>query len=143
MKVRIKTIDGEPLFYETEGAVGFDLKCIEDYTFEPGEFKLVETGTVVEIPKGYMLQLQPRSSTFKKHWLMQVNGVGIIDNDYCGEDDTLKFGYINMTKETQVVEKGTRIGQGVFVKVGIAEFEVVEKMGNDKNRGGFGTTGIK
>jgi dUTP pyrophosphatase len=59
---------------------------------------------------------------------MQVNGVGIIDNDYCGEDDTLKFGYINMTKETQFVEKGTRIGQGVFVKVGIAEFDVVEKM---------------
>lgn len=143
MKVRIKTIDWEPLFYETEGAVGFDFKCTEDYTFEPGEFKLVETGTVVEIPEWYMLQLAPRSSTFKKHGLIQTNSVWIIDCDYCGEEDTIKFPYMNVTKEVQKLEKGTRMGQWVFVKIGKAEFEVVEQMWNDKNRWGFGTTGIK
>lgn len=143
MKVRIKTQDGDALFYETSGAVAFDFKCTQDYTFEPGDFHLVETGTVVEIPQGYMLQIQPRSSTFKKHGLMQVNGVGIIDQDYCGEEDSIKFAYMNMTNKTQHIEKGTRIWQGVFVKIEKAEFEVVEKMGNDNSRWGFGTTGIK
>ncbi|MCP4523150.1 MAG: dUTP diphosphatase [Candidatus Gracilibacteria bacterium] len=142
MKVRIKTSDNKALFYESEGAVGFDFKCTQDYTFQPGEFQLVETGTVVEIPKGYMMQIQPRSSTFKKHGLMQVNSVGIIDQDYCGDEDTTKFAYINMSKEVQVIEKGTRIGQGVFVKIAIADFEVVDSM-NNESRGGFGTTGIK
>lgn len=143
MKVRIKTQDGNALFYETSGAVAFDFKCTQDYTFEPGDFHLVETGTVVEIPQGYMLQIQPRSSTFKKHGLMQVNGVGIIDQDYCGEEDSIKFAYMNMTNKTQHIEKGTRIWQGVFVKIEKAEFEVVEKMWNDNSRWGFGTTGIK
>ncbi len=143
MKVRIKTSNAEPLFYESAWAVWFDFKCTQDYTIEPGEFCLVETGSVVEIPSGYMLQIQPRSSTFKKHGLMQVNSVGIIDQDYCWDDDTIKFAYINMSKETQTIEKGTRIGQWVFVKVAIAEFEVVEHMWDNESRGGFGTTGVK
>lgn len=143
MKVRIKTSDGEPLFYESKGAVGFDFKCTQDYTFQPGEFQLVETWTVIEIPEGYMLQIQPRSSTFKKHGLIQVNSVGIIDQDYCGENDTMKFAYMNISKEVQTIEKGTRIWQGVFVKVAIADFEVVDSMWNNQSRWGFGTTGVK
>jgi dUTP pyrophosphatase len=111
MKVRIKTFDGKPLFYETKGACGFDFKSQSDITIEPGEFSLIETGTVVEVPNGYVLQIQPRSSTFKKHGLMQVNSVGIIDADYCGDNDTIKFAYINMRKEAVTIEAGTRIGQ--------------------------------
>ena len=143
MKVRIKTSNAEPLFYESAWAVWFDFKCTQDYNIQPGEFCLVETGTVVEIPQGYMLQIQPRSSTFKKHGLMQVNSVWIIDQDYCWDDDTIKFAYINMSKEIQTIEKWTRIGQWVFVQVAIAEFEVVETMWDNQSRGGFGTTGIK
>lgn len=142
MKVRIKTTDWEALNYETSGAAWFDFKCTQDYTFEPGDFKLIETGTAIETPKWYMLQIQPRSSTFKKHGLMQVNGVGIIDSDYCGDTDTIKFAYINMSKETQVIEKWTRIGQWVFFKIEQADFEIVETMWN-KDRGWFWTTWIK
>ncbi len=142
MKVRIKTSDGQPLFYETAGACGFDFKCVGDYTFAPWEFKLVETGAVVEVPEWYVLQVCPRSSTFKKHWLIQVNSVWIIDSDYCWDNDTLKFPYMNMSNQVQTIEHGTRIGQWVFVKIEKAEFEVVETMGN-ADRWGFGTTGIK
>lgn len=142
MKVRIKTYDWKPLFYETSWACAFDFKSKDEVVFEPGEFKLVDTWVVVETPKGYVLQIQPRSSTFKKHWLIQVNSVGIIDQDYCWENDTIKFAYINMTKEKVVIEAETRIGQGMFVKIDIADFEVVESM-NNSDRGGFGTTWIK
>ncbi|MFK7780692.1 MAG: hypothetical protein QM490_06345 [Candidatus Gracilibacteria bacterium] len=143
MKVRIKTSDGKLLNYETKRACAFDFRCTEDLIFEPGDFKLVETGTVVESPEGYYLQTQPRSSTFKKHGLMQTNSVGIIDPDYCGDNDTIKFPYINMSGKKQVIEAGTRIGQGIFIKYLHAELEVVETMGDTKDRGGFGTTGIK
>lgn len=141
MKVRIKTQDGEPLFYETSGACAFDFKSTEDVTIAPGEFALVETGTVVETPEGYVLQIQPRSSTFKKFGIMQVNSVGIIDNDYSGDLDTIKFAYINMKKESVTIPAGTRIGQGMFVKIERADFELVESMGERESRGGFGTTG--
>lgn len=142
MKVRIKTHDGQPVFYETNWACAFDFKCVETVVFEPGEFKLVETWLVVEVPAWYLLQTQPRSSTFKKHWLMQVNSVGIIDQDYCWDNDTIKFPYINMSKETQTLDAWTRIGQWVFVKIEKAEFELVNTM-NNIDRWWFWTTWIK
>lgn len=143
MKVRIKTPDGKPLFYESEWAAWFDFKCIEDITFQPWEFKLIETWTVVETPVWYVLQICPRSSTFKKHWLVQVNSIWIIDSDYRGNEDTIKFAYINMSNEVQFIEKWTRIWQGVILPFLKAEFEVVEDMWNNKNRGWFGSTWVK
>jgi len=142
MKVRIKNLSGKKLEYKTVGACGFDFEANETVTFAPGEFKLVDTGTVIETPAGYVLQIQPRSSTFKNYGLMQTNSVGIIDIDYAGDNDTIKFPYINMRKEPVTIEKGERIGQGVFVKIERADFELVETM-NNSDRGGFGTTDNK
>jgi len=88
-----------------------------------------------------MLMLASRSSTFKKLWLIMVNWVWIIDNDYCWDDDTQKFQFMNFWKETAKISKGHRIGQGVFVKVMKAEFDEVESLWNE-NRGGFWTTWI-
>lgn len=143
MKVRIKTYDGKSLNYETEQACGFDFRCSENITIKAWEFWLVETGTVVETPEGYALQIQPRSSTFKKFGLIQTNSVGLIDRDYCGENDTIKFGYLNMKITDITIEKWTRIWQWIFLKVGIADFDVVEKLWNNKDRWGFWTTGDK
>lgn len=140
MKVRIKKSHNFPIEYKTSGACGFDFYAIEDTTFAPGEWKLVETGTVIETPKGYVLMISPRSSTFKNYGLMQVNSVGIVDQDYAGDNDTIKFPYINMHSESVTIPAGERIGQGVFVKIETAEFEEVETMNND-DRGGFGSTG--
>ena len=142
MQVRIKTSDNKPLNYESHGACAFDFKCIEDITFKPWEFKLVETGVVVEVPEGYVLQISPRSSTFKKHGLIQVNSVGIIDQDYAGDADTIKFTYLNMRKEEVFIEAGTRIGQGMFLAIAKPEFEIVSSMGK-QDRGGFWSTGHK
>ena len=80
--------------------------------------------------------LAPRSSTFKNYGLILVNSVGIIDQDYCGENDTNKFMYLNMRSEPVSITKGERIGQGIIVKIEKSEFELVEEMGN-KDRGGF------
>ena len=143
MEVRIKTHDWKSLNYETPWACAFDLKSIEHVEFEPWEFKLVETWLVVEVPEWYLLQIQPRSSTFKKHWLIQVNSVWIIDQDYCWNDDTIKFAYMNLSKEKQIIEPWTRIGQWVFLKIEKPEFIIVKSMENSNNRWGFWTTWIK
>ncbi len=142
MQVRIKNLSGKELEYKTSGACAFDFEAFEDVTFAPGEWKIVETGTVVETPQGYCLILAPRSSIFKNYGLMQVNSIGIVDQDYCGDTDTIKFPYINMRKESVTIMKGERIGQGMFVKIEKPEFLFVDSMGNT-DRGGFGTTGTK
>lgn len=99
------------LEYKTAGACAFDFEAAETVTFQPGEFRLIETGTVIETPVGYLLQTQPRSSTFKTYGLVQVNSVGIIDVDYAGDNDTIKFPFLNTRSEPVTVEKGERIGQ--------------------------------
>ena len=142
MKVRIKTSDGKPLFYESTWACAFDFKSTEDVIFAPWEFKLIETGVVIETPEWYVLQTQPRSSTFKKLWLIQTNSVGIIDQDYCWDNDTIKFPFMNMWKDSITIEAWTRIWQWMFVKIQRADFEVVETMWNN-DRWWFGSTWIK
>ncbi len=141
MQVRIKNSSGKVLEYKTPGACAFDFEALEDVVFAPGEWKLVDTGTVIATPDGYCLVIAPRSGTFKNYGLMQVNSIGIIDQDYCGDADTVKFAYINMRKEEVNIKKWERIGQGMFVKIEKPEFQLVEKM-NAADRGGFGTTGL-
>ncbi len=72
---------------------------------------------------------------------MQVNSIGIIDQDYCGDTDTIKFPYINMKKEPVTIKAWDRIWQGMFVKIEKPELELVTAMENI-DRGWFGTTGI-
>lgn len=72
---------------------------------------------------------------------MQVNSIGIIDQDYCWDLDTVKFAYINMKKEEVTIKKWERIGQGMFVKIEKPEFQIVDKMDNS-DRWGFGTTWV-
>src|SRR5512133_2830267 len=130
MLVNIKRVDKElPLpRHETAGAVAFDLVAREAATIEPGAITLVPANAIVCIPPGYMLMLAARSSLAQKKGLMFANGVGIIDQDYCGPDDELKISLINVSKNPATVERGERIGQGVFVRIERAEWNEVENL---------------
>jgi dUTP pyrophosphatase len=73
---------------------------------------------------------------------MVANGVGVIDQDYHGEEDEVKLSAVNITKKKVIVEKGERICQGIFLKLAVGKFVEAKKM-SAKSRGGFGTTGHK
>lgn len=141
MKVRIKRVDKSiPLpKYETDGSVGFDLICRESVLIAPKEIVLIPANVIVETPPGYMLMICMRSSTPRKTGLMMAQSVGIIDNDYCGEEDELKIQAYNFTDEPVTIERGSRIAQGVFVRVDTADWNEVEQM-SASSRGGFGST---
>lgn len=141
MLVNIKTEEWVKLDYETKGACAFDFKAIQDYIIQPTEVCMVDTWTVIQVPEWYMLQCAARSSTFKKLWLLLVNSIGIIDNDYCGNNDTIKFQYLNMFDKAIEIKKWDRIWQWVFVKIEKAEFQYVDDMWT-KDRWGFWTTWI-
>ncbi|MDE0316424.1 MAG: dUTP diphosphatase [Candidatus Poribacteria bacterium] len=141
MDVKIKRIDKSlPLpKYETEGSVGFDLLCRESAEIAPQEIALIPANVIVETPPGYMLMICMRSSTPRKVGLMMAQGLGIIDNDYCGEEDELKIQVYNFTDEPVTIERGSRIAQAIFVRVGTAEWNEVDQM-TIPSRGGFGST---
>lgn len=143
MKIHIKRFDKElPLpKQQTKGAAAFDLAARETVEIAPHTVGYVPLNVVVEAPDGYFILLATRSSTHKRG-LLPVNGIGVIDPDYCGDEDEIKAALLNFTDKPVIVERGDRIAQGVFVKFAIGEWEEVDKM-EKKTRGGFGTTGNK
>jgi len=140
MKVKIKRIDKTlPLpRYETSGAVAFDFIVRETTTIEPHGIGRIPSNVVVAVPEGYMLFVRDRSSTAKKKGLIIT--AGVIDQDYCGDNDEILLQFFNPTDISVVVEKGDRVAQGIFLAIARPEFEEVETM-NKADRGGFGSTG--
>ena len=141
MNVKIKRVDKSlPLpVYETEGSVGFDILARSDTIIEPKSIALVPGNLMVETPAGYMLMIASRSSTPRKKGLMKPHGIGVVDNDYCGNEDEIKLQVFNFTEEPVTVKKGEKISQGLFVRVDKFRWQEVDDMEQD-SRGGFGST---
>ncbi|OJI06209.1 hypothetical protein BK004_04785 [bacterium CG10_46_32] len=139
MKVRIKRVDQSlPLpQYETSGAVAFDFVVREDTVMPVKGFGRIPSNVIIEIPKGYMVWVTDRSSTLKKTGLLISEG--IIDQDYCGDSDEILLQFYNPTDAAVVVKRGDRIAQGIFLPVGLGEWEEVASMVH-ASRGGFGST---
>jgi len=140
--VRIHRLDaGVPLpKYETAGAAGFDLSASADLDVQPGEVTLVPTGLVIEVPAGHFLGVFARSSTPLKRGLMVANGVGVVDQDYCGPTDEIKIEVYNFTTRVVHVARGDRLAQGVVMPFERAEWREVAEPAR-ASRGGFGATG--
>lgn len=141
MKVKIKRLDKDlPLpRYETAGSVGFDFVCRETVVIEPYSLGLVPANVIVQTPPGYMLMVTLRSSTPRRRGLLIPHGVGVIDQDYCGEGDEVKIQVYNFSSDPVIVERGDRIAQGIFVRVDTAQWSEVDQI-ESETRGGFGST---
>lgn len=138
MKIKINT-HGNPA--PVAKGEWVDLYTAEDVTLWKGEFKIISLGVSMELPEGYYAQVVPRSSTYKNFGVIMVNSVGIIENDYNGDNDVWGFPALAMRNTT--IPKGTRICQFQLVKQSDPiEFESVFSLGNE-DRGGFGSTGVK
>ena len=141
--VRIKRLPhGEGLAlpaYATNGAAGMDVLAVEDVTLAAGARHAVATGLSVAIPKGYEIQVRPRSGLALKHGISVPNTPGTIDSDYRGE---LKVILINHGAEVFRIARGDRIAQLVLAPVTQAQWqEVAELDETERGAGGFGSTG--
>jgi dUTP pyrophosphatase len=140
--VRIKIINGaQTPSFETSGACGFDIAANETVVVKAKSLGFIKTGLIVQVPKGYALLVGSRSSTAKKFGLLTPHGFGLLDQDYHGDTDELLLQFYNFTDEDVTIAKGTRVGQGFFVRCDQAAFEVVDGSLRDGSRGGFGSTG--
>lgn len=128
--------------YETEGSAGMDISAAvkADIVIMPGEISLIPTGFAVAIPKGYEIQVRPRSGLAVKYGITLINSPGTIDSDYRGE---VKVPLINHGKIPYVVTRGARIAQMILAPVVRAELvEVSELASTIRGAGGFGHTGV-
>lgn len=117
-----------------------DLRAAEDVTMEAGDVRLISLGVSMKLPDGYEAHVIPRSSTFKNFGIIQTNHFGLIDNSYCGDDDVWMFPALAMRKTT--IKKNDRICQfRIEKKMPELLLVTVDELGN-KNRGGFGSSGV-
>ena len=127
--------------YQSPGAAGFDLAASADVDVAPNTIALIPTGLVIRVPEGHFLGIFARSSTPLKRGLMVANGVGVVDEDYCGPGDEVKIQVLNFTAEPVRVRKGDRIAQGLLIPVTRAEWHETKADLREGSRGGFGATG--
>lgn len=130
--------------YGTSFAAGADLYACssEAISFKPGETKLIKTGLSFEIPEGYAGLIYARSGLATKRGLAPANKVGVVDSDYRGE---VMVSLHNHTNEVKEIDAYERIAQLVITPYLKANFEEVEELDDNTERGtgGFGSTGTK
>lgn len=118
-----------------------DLRVADTLDLKEGNSYKIPLGVAMKLPKGYEALIIPRSSTFFKYGLIQVNSVGLIDNSYCGDKDEWCYPVYAMRDIT--IPKGTRICQFRLLKnQDTIRFYEVRKLAHI-SRGGFGSTGEK
>lgn len=137
---RLPNGEGLPVpSYATEGAAGLDVVAAEDLILAPGDRHAVATGFAIAIPKGFEVQVRPRSGLALKHGITCLNTPGTIDEDYRGE---VKVILANVGREAFEVRRGERIAQLVPAPVLKACFREVAVLGETgRGAGGFGSTG--
>ncbi|MGH9624638.1 MAG: dUTP diphosphatase [Bryobacteraceae bacterium] len=121
-----------------EEDAGLDLRSIETVVLEPGVPRAVCTGLAFEIPKGYEVQIRPRSGLALKHTITLPNSPATIDPGYRGE---IRVIMLNLGKKPYEVHAGDRIAQMVLAKYEAVEWLEAELAESLRAAGGFGSSG--
>ena len=105
---------GESPIYSTKQAAGADIVLPKDIVVKAHSIVTwIDLEVGFDIPEGFCIMLQPRSSTSRK-WHVLCD-TGIIDSDYKLEN--IHCGLVNITNEDITIPKGTRIVQLLILPV--------------------------
>ena len=142
LKIKIKKLHQNAVIpkYAINGDAGLDLTAVSKSTDE-NSCIVYKTGIAIEIPRGYVGLIFPRSSISKVN-LSLSNAVGIIDSGYNGE---ITFKFIKGDRNhifTPEYNVGDRVGQLIIMPYPQIEFEEVSEISEtERGSGGYGSTG--
>ena len=132
------TSTGEKPYKAYVDSAGFDLYADETVVILSQDRGLISIGLCMQIPPGYCGIIHPRSGLANKHGIVAFNGV--IDSGFLGVVKVLLF---NLSTETYVVQKGTRIAQMLFSEIENVTFNFdILDCKSDRNNQGFGSSGV-
>lgn len=175
LRIKVKIFPGSQKIELTEKGDCIDLRAAEDITLEAPyanalhkskqerrryvEFDrtLIPLGVAMELPKGFKANVFARSSINKENSNFQVilnNGVGQIDNCFCGPNDqwfmsVMSVGKVDIKKGDRICQfdiqpsmKATFRQKLKWLLSNGVELEFVDELDNP-DRGGHGSTGDK
>ena len=111
---------------------GIDFYSVESVWIQPNNFKIVKTGITVEIPKGYVGLMKPKS---RSDFLL---GAGVIDAGYQGE---IQIKVANVGLGTLTIAYREAIAQMLIVPVETPAVEEVPLSGIHQEASERGATG--
>lgn len=124
---------------KTRKSAGYDIVAPETVFIQPHKFVLIPTNIKVSVEDNEFVMVVPRSSLYKKHKLIMVNSVGVIDADYFGNPDNdgnVGALLLNDSDDVQVIGKNEAFAQAI-----IMEYKVTDDDNADGERlGGYGST---
>lgn len=118
----------------TRESACYDVYPLEEAVVGPHGSVILGTGLAVELPKGYELQIRPRSGYAFKHDVVAYWGT--LDSDYTGE---IKVKLFNFGSEAKKISKDKAIAQVCVKPVYEALFVETGEL-RTKGHGGFGST---
>ena len=122
----------------TPGRAGFDLTAITREYDENNQVWEYSTGIAVEIPKGFVGLIFPRSSVFRTGVILS-NCCGVIDSDYRGD---VKVKFYSLWELQVPYQIGERVCQLVIVPTPEVEYIQSEELSpTSRGTGGYGSTG--
>jgi len=129
--------------YKSEDAAGMDLVAAlsadGEVVLAPGGRELIPTGLAIELPKGFVAQICPRSGLALHDGVTVLNSPGTVDADYRGEIGVI---LINFGNKPFVVRRGARIAQLVVCSVERVALIASERLTSSaRGSSGFGSTG--
>jgi dUTP pyrophosphatase len=137
MQLKIKKIHPNAAIpkYAKDGDAGLDLTAVS-WEFLDSEHIKYNFGVAIEIPKGYVGFVFPRSSCYKQKQILS-NCVGVIDSGYRGEISAVMVG---TSKERYKILD--RVAQIVILPYPEIEFVEVDELSETKRgTNGYGSTG--
>jgi len=127
---------------KTQYSAGYDISAAEETIVLPATVTVIATGLKAYMGNDEYLGIHIRSGLSIKNNISLINGQGIIDADYYNNADNeghILIAVYNHTGKNILINKGTRIAQGIFYK-----YLVIDREENDlfsTRTGGFGSTG--
>ena len=110
-------------------------------TYHKGDFLMLPLGISIKQPKGYEVNLLPRSSTFKNFGIIQANSMAVGDDTFISDNDMYHYPAIALADgEIYLYD---RICQMQVNKTTNLQLNEVETLGDNKARKGFGSTGVR
>lgn len=114
---------------------GLDLFSRQRRLIWPGMSVVFDTGVHIQIPEGYVGDVDAKSSLMEKNLLT----AGTID---CGYTGSIKVKLFNLGGGMVEILEGQKIAQLVIKSIITPELEVVDELEDtERGEGGFGSTG--
>lgn len=127
---------------QTGLAAGYDVHAFleKPVLIKKGTIEIIPTGLKVQLDKGTMLSVRPRSGLAFKHGITLVNSPGTVDADFRGE---IKIALINHGPNDYEIKPAERIAQFILEAFITADWNETELEGTERGEKGFGSTGIR